>query len=126
MAFTLQDLLNAGLPAISTDGNNGNASTQFSRPLTIAEIQTYLEISDPAAARSNSAGGDFAAIPNWATWSVSDFQTWWDANLSDAQVDALAIPAGAKTIMKAQNAAILREGKAIIIMKHRMFPNILG
>lgn len=44
MSFTLQDLINAGLPAIFTDGIK---NTEFSRGLTDVEWKTYLTISDP-------------------------------------------------------------------------------
>ena len=45
--FTLQQLLNAGLPAISTDGNDARANTEFSRGLTDAEWITYQNIANP-------------------------------------------------------------------------------
>jgi hypothetical protein len=45
--FTLQQLLDAGLPAVSTDGNDAGAETQFERELTQAEWLTYLSIADP-------------------------------------------------------------------------------
>lgn len=47
MPFTLQQLIDAGLPAVSTDGLDAEANTQFSRSLTPAEWQTYLTIADP-------------------------------------------------------------------------------
>jgi hypothetical protein len=42
--FTLQNLLDAGLPALTTDGIE---LTQFARELTPAEWLTYLSIADP-------------------------------------------------------------------------------
>jgi hypothetical protein len=45
--FTLQQLLDAGLPATATDGNDSEAVTQFERELTQTEWLTYLRISDP-------------------------------------------------------------------------------
>lgn len=48
--FTLQQLLDASLPAVSTDGNGENALTEFSRSLTPAEWNTYLTIADPERA----------------------------------------------------------------------------
>lgn len=106
--FTLQDLLNAGLPATSTDGNDANAATQFSRTLTPAEWLTYLSIADPKQAKALQARIDAGNIPNWASWTQAQLQSWWDANLSDALVDGFAIPAGVKAMLKAQNAALLR------------------
>lgn len=47
MPFTLQDLLNANLPALSTDGNDDRAITRFSRELIGAEWEIYLSISNP-------------------------------------------------------------------------------
>lgn len=45
--FTLQQLLDANLPAVSTDGNDAEAATKFQRELTQAEWLTYLSIADP-------------------------------------------------------------------------------
>lgn len=47
MAFTLQNLIDAGLPAVHTSGQGKIANTQFSRTLTQTEWLTYLSISDP-------------------------------------------------------------------------------
>lgn len=122
--FTLQQLLDAGLPATSTDGNGAIAETQFSRPLTPAEWQTYLTIASPSQARHDAAKVTARSIPNWATWTQTQLQAWWDANLADSIVDGFSIPAGVKAMLKAQNAAILRIGQMEIALRDRVFPDL--
>ena len=86
--FTLQDLLNAGLPAVSTDGNDTQANTQFSRPLTPAEWLTYLSIADPE--RGNYLSNQ-QEIRNDAETAISSLNTFIDnATPTNAQVIAVA------------------------------------
>jgi hypothetical protein len=116
--FTLQDLINAGLPAVSTDGNNSSASTQFSRELTALEWQTYLTIADPDKATKIQAMIDAAGLGNWWTWNKTQLDTWCDNNFqTDAQIDAFAIPAGLKTNMKALNLLGRNIGKLLIAIR---------
>lgn len=84
--FTLQDLTNAGLPATSTDGNNAEAHTEFSRELTPDEWRDYLLIADPER-------GNFLVhqqqIRDDAETAITSLQTFIDnATPSNAQVIA--------------------------------------
>ncbi len=60
----------------------------------------------------------------WAGWTQSQLLTWWNANLSDSLVDALSIPAGAKTMLKASNGAILKEAQFLIYLRDLLFPEL--
>lgn len=117
MPFTLQDLTNAGLPASSTDGNNSSAQTVFSRTLTPAEWLTYLSIADPDKYKLLTAKTDMTNVPNWATYTQTQYQSWWDSKLADSIVDGFAIPANVKVMLKDQNLAILRIGQLIIAIR---------
>lgn len=117
--------------SLATTGGDANSiifaecRLDFTRALTAPELTTAQGVvsahnpTDNIAARIEAAATTFANIPNWALWTQADLQSWWDANLADALVDAFAIPAGVKTMLKAQNAAILREGKAILALRDR-------
>lgn len=122
--FTLQQLLDAGLPAVSTDGNGTEAETIFTRTLTPTEWQTYLSIADPSRVRQEAAEDAVRNIPGWATWSEAEALDWWNTNLSDAQVDAVANLADAKVILKRQNAAIRAMARMLIAMRDRLWPGL--
>lgn len=121
MTFTLQDLIDAGLPII----NEGEVSPDiFSRELTPAEWETFLTIVNPLELKKNIARVEANAIPGWANITQAEFQTWWNANLADSIVDAFAIPAGVKAMLKNQNMAVYRMGLAVIAMRN--YSRILG
>jgi hypothetical protein len=118
MPFTLQNLINAGLPATSTDGNDIQAKTQFSRELTPTEWQTYLTIADPDKAKKLQAILDAANLGNWWTWTQTQFSTWCDDNLmTNAAIDASALSAELKINVKAINLFVRNAGKLLVAMR---------
>ena len=123
MPFTLQDLTNAGLPAVSTDGNDSKASTQFSRELTFNEQMTYLSIADPDQAKKLQAIIDGANLGSWWTWTQDQFfngsNGWCDTNLmSDAAIDGLtSLSLALRTNLKAMNAFVRSGGKLLIVAR---------
>ncbi len=117
MPFTLQDLTNAGLPAVSTDGNNSKASTQFSRELTPAEWQTYLSIADSDQAKKLQAVIDLGDVTNLLmTITQTDYDTWCNNNLmSDTAIDGLtSLSVVLRTNLKANNRFTRQGGKLLI------------
>ena len=115
--FTLQQLISAGLPAVDTDGNDENAATQFSRELTPAEWKTYLAIANPDLANMLQAKTDALNIPSWATWTQAEFLTWYNANISPAQVTAVANLADAKVVMAAMSVELKALGQMVIAQR---------
>lgn len=120
----------ATLTDFLSDWRDGNTTIPTNAEL-LAVWQAYVDTkaqtdADAAvqAAVQASAKTDIQNIPNWASWTKTQLQSWWDANLSDAQVNALAIPAGAKTIIIAQNHAILAMGLMLIALRNREFPDL--
>jgi hypothetical protein len=115
--FSLQQLLDAGLPAVATDGNDAQAATQFSRSLTPAEWLIYLGIADPERGKMFQAKVDAVNIPNWATWTQAEFLTWYNANISPTQVNAEASLADAKVVQLAMSAELKALGQMVIAQR---------
>lgn len=115
--FTLQELLAAGLPAVSTDGNDAQAATQFSRELTLVEWQAYLSIANPVQHKMSQGKIDIANIPNWATWTQAQFLTWYNTNVSPTQINAEASLADAKVVQLAMSAELKALGQMAIAQR---------
>lgn len=67
-----------------------------------------------------------AAIPNWATWTQADFQTWYNANISPTQINAITSLAEAKPILLKQSAAIEALAKMVIAIRNQLWPDLQG
>lgn len=115
--FTLQNLLDAGLPAVSTDGNDAIAATQFARELTPTEWLIYLSIADPVRHKMNQGKADVGNIPNWATWTQAQFLTWYNANISPTQINAEVTLADAKVVQLAMSAELKALGQMMIAQR---------
>ena len=132
--FTLQQLLSAGLPAVSTDGNDAKAITEFSRTLTPAEWITYLGIADPNQARQIAARTTAKNIPNWALWTQQDWLNYFGSNLSDTEIDAqvntITTLATAKVVIaimfKRQNKILDALAKLEIALRDQIWPDLPG
>jgi hypothetical protein len=90
----LAKLQAVGLPVVSAD-DSGAAS--FSRDLTDAERLLLTDIIDPAGkpARTRLAQSRITAkaIPNWATFSQSQANTWYQTNVRDPFTAATTLAA---------------------------------
>lgn len=64
------------------------------------------------------------AIPNWAKWTQQQLLDWWNANLADSIVDGFAIPVAVKTMLKAQNAALLRIAQMEIAIRDHIWADL--
>jgi hypothetical protein len=122
----LQKLQTAGLPVISA---SDDGAYSMSRELSATELRALLDIIEPAGIpgrnRQANAQGIAAAIPNWATWTQTQFQTWCDANLmSDAAIDATTLSAALKANIKANNAFTRNSGKLLIAIRDQTWPNL--
>lgn len=123
MDYTLQDLLNAGLPAtrvyeIPNELGNMQTEAEFSRGLTPAENLTFLTFSNPDKAKKIQALVDAANLGNWWTWTQAQFNAWCDGNLmTDAAIDGLTLNAALKTNLKANNLFTRNAGKLLIAMR---------
>lgn len=67
---------------------------------------------------------DAKAIPNWSTWTQIEWNTYFDANLSDAQADLVTSLAAARVMMKRQNLVIQNLVKFIIAMRNHLLPDL--
>jgi hypothetical protein len=115
--FSIIDLQNAGLPVISTDGNDDRAITIFSRDLTPTEYMTYLTISDPVKAKALQARIDSSNATGYSTWTQAQFLTWYNANISPTQINAILAISDVQTVLLSMSAAI--KGLASMIIANR-------
>lgn len=96
---------------------------QIESTLTDQQITSALSTSQSADETASiqafeAAATGFESLPNWATWTISDFNTWCDANLmTDAQIDASTLSAALKTNLKANNAFTRNVGKAVLYLR---------
>ena len=121
----LTDLQAAGLPVLfATDGYNA----MFSRGLTDAENEIYLNILFPQRAaqiaRGANAKGIAKAIPNWATWTQAEWQTFFDANLSTTQVASVIDLASARAMLNKQNLVIQNLVKMVLAIRDSTWPDL--
>ena len=117
MTFTLQQLLDVGLPAIETDGNDDKAATQFSRSLTSSEWQQYLSVSNPEIYKAVLARADIGNIPSWSIWTQAQFLSWYNANISPTQINAEASLADAKVVQLAMSVELKALGQMVIAQR---------
>lgn len=77
-----------------------------------------------AIQRKKDARSTAKVIPNWATWSQTDLQTWYDANISATQINAAGSLATLKPIIVKQSAAILALGQMLIALRDQLWPDL--
>lgn len=109
------DLIAAGLPVSGTAVQG--TTVLFTRPLTQQETLVYERIINPAEYRRAAARVDANAIPNWATWAQADWDTYFNANLANSNVTAIANLADAKVMLAKQNAVINALAKMVIAVR---------
>jgi hypothetical protein len=118
---TLLELQNAGLPALTTDGG---VHASFSRPLTDVENLLFLSMVNVEEYRKLQGREDFGDLPNWGTWTQAQWDTYFSANISSAQVAAIANLADAKVVLGKMSTVLNNQAKAIIALRNRVFPDL--
>lgn len=113
---TLQELQNAGLPALTTDGG---VNASFSRSLTESENLLFLSMVDQPRFRELQARIEANAIPNWATWTQPQWTTYFNANLANGHVTSISNLADAKLMLAKQNNVIDALAKMVIALRNR-------
>jgi hypothetical protein len=121
-------LQQAGLPVVTADETIIDGITQvnasFSRPLTPAEVMIYLSITNSTEHRRRQSRVTAKAIPNWATWTQADWDAYFTANLSPAQVTTVTTIATARTMLNRQNLVIQNLVKLVIAMRDNQWPDL--
>lgn len=79
---------------------------------------------DTIEQRSITAEAAARNVPGWSMWTEEQTLDWWNTNLSDAQVDAVANLADAKALMKKQNAALKAMARMLIAMRNQLWPRL--
>lgn len=90
--------------------------------LGIPYVPTQAETDEQS--RLDSAKSTADAIPNWATWTQAEWSTYFDSNLSDAEVDLVTSLATARVMLKRQNLVINNMAKIIIAMRDQLWPDL--
>ena len=60
----------------------------------------------PAEIRLANSRATAKAIPNWVSWSQADWITWYNANISPTQINAVTNIATAIVVLRAMGSAI--------------------
>lgn len=123
------DLQSAGLPVVSATDTPGNPrQATFSRSLNDDEDEIYLNLLFPfrqIQKQRKAAAKPYAkSIPNWSTWTQEQWQSYWDANLSDPEVDLVTSLAAVRVMQKRQNAIIKAQGKALIALRDEIWSDL--
>lgn len=113
---------------------NGLIRITLSLPdgVTREDVQAVIDAHDPSAMSEaekikhvETSSKDAAKnVPGWATWTVDEALTWFDDNLSDAQIDALTDLAGAKVALKrivAENRAM---AQMLLAIRDKIWPDL--
>lgn len=109
------DLTAAGLPVAGTAVEG--LTVLFTRPLTMQEQSIYERIINPTAYRQAAARVKANAISNWATWSETDWEEFFNANLGNGQVAAISNLADAKAMLVKQNTVINALARMVIALR---------
>lgn len=64
------------------------------------------------------------AIPSWATWTQADWDAYFNANLSTAQVNVVSTTAQIRAMMNKQNLIIQNLVKLVIAMRDDTWPDL--
>jgi hypothetical protein len=95
----------------------------FPDPPTVTSTpQTPAIVS--ASARLAQSRITAKAIPNWATWTQADWDAYFTANLSPAQVTKVTTIAIARTMLNRQNLVIQNLVKLVIAMRDETWPDL--
>jgi len=91
--------------------------------------ETYSDTQPPATsipqtpaeaaivARQASSRLNAQNIPDWATWTAAQWQTWYSANMNGTQITAITNLADAKVVLGKMSTAIDALSKMVIAMR---------
>ena len=91
-------------------------------PIITSTTQTPAIIE--ARAKLKQARTTAKAIPSWYTWTQAEWQTYFTANLGDAEVDKVTTIALARVALKRQNLVILNLTKLVLAMRDQLWPDL--
>jgi hypothetical protein len=104
----------------------------FNPALTAGQITTLNNLyaaHDPVdyvALVAQGAEASAAAIPNWASWTLAQWNTYYNANISGTQVTAIATLADAKIVLGKMSTVIDSLAKMEIALRNKTFPKLQG
>lgn len=97
----------------------------------LSDLQIVFILSTPATAsefasieRKVQAIKTAKAIPLWATWSQTDWDTFFNANLSATQVNTVSTTAQIRVMLNKQNLVIQNLVKLVIALRDQTWPDL--
>jgi len=101
---------------------------KISSSLTDGQIDAKLTaVSDAGgaiAARLSAARSIAGSIPAWATWTVNDWTTYYNANISATQINAITTLAEAKVILNKMSTVLNNAALMEIALRNKTFPDL--
>lgn len=89
-----------------------------------AKLTALNDAGDTIAARLTAAREAAGAIPSWATWAQTDWTTYYTANISATQINAIATLADAKAMLNKMSGIINNIVKLEIALRNKVFPDL--
>ena len=120
-----------GVDAIDVDEQQAAAAqtviddhdhTQLTAEQQAEAGRAALEAADVAKQEAAKVGAK--NIPGWALWTEQEALDWLAARLSDAQVDALNVPAAAKQLLKDQNTVLRALVRMVVALRDHSWPDL--
>ena len=123
----LTDLQAAGIPVIVAESSEIDGRWTFGAT-TDAQKDIIRSILFPEIVaietKQKQSRITAKAIPNWATWTQADWDAYFTANLSPAQVSTVTTIALARTMLNRQNLVIQNLVKLVIAMRDNQWPDL--
>ncbi len=136
MTHTLQQLLDAGLPVISTDGQGALTNTvwQIGHP-TLAESDLHDSIVMPETHKIHKSKDALKNIPLWSTYTEAQALAWLDENIGtplDTPIPAnpmtvqqiRAVLVSMVDVMKKDLQAKRAMARILVALRDKSFPNL--
>lgn len=89
-----------------------------------AKLTALNDAGDTIAARLTAARAAAGAIPSWATWAQADWTTYYSANISATQINAITTLAEAKAMLLKMSNVINNIAQLEIALRNRVLPDL--
>lgn len=88
-----------------------------------AKLTALNDAGDTIAARLAAARAA-GAIPSWASWTQADWMTYYSANISATQINAITTLAEARAMLLKMSNVINNIAQLEIALRNRVFPDL--
>jgi len=129
VSHLVQEMVTAGYTQFTYDpiANTFTVNNSSDTAGVTAVYTAHTGLPYPSELRQIAAMPAIAAITNWSTWQQSDWTTWYNANISLTQINALSvIPADVKALLIKQSAVIQGLAQVLLALRDYLFPKMPG